>query len=437
MKKLYSFLAFLMFACFIFITASLILNKQIDKTVVAAKAKIDEITVNFNNSLENAELYHNLYLVNCFPNVCAKVSFAKFKETTTLVDPVTKLETVKKDVIEAGSTEYLVIKYSPLLGKIFVEGKPNNIIVNKNGEKFATFYYSGLNYEASADLVSYYKSLSDTNKTASDLLNFMSWNSELNIDRFKASVEEARLRADKVKIAVSSYDVKEETSSSSADIALDALVINNKPEILDIHYKMDIKNFANSVVLESAKLSKQDWIAKLEKAENQEEVEKEAMAEFLNYASVLVQAVKDFDTYKTSIELPLVHIQEYEMKDGKQEVNSMVHGSASLTLDKNLDPKGFVNVMVKTQDDELKALMEGAVVPNPKAQMGQQADAATAEASPLYIKDEKGNYVAKLTMQDGKIVFNSKDEIDVKGVVKSALDFAAGMIGMLKMGMMK
>ena len=161
------------------------------------------------------------------------------------------------------------------------------------------------------------------------------------------------------------------------------------------------------------------------------------MTEFLSYASVLVQAVKDFDTYKTSIELPLVHIQEYEMKDGKQEVNSMLHGSASLTLDKNLDPKGFVNVMVKTKDEELKTLMQEAVVPNPKAQMGKQTDAAPAEASPLYIKDEKGNYVAKLTMQDGKVVFNSKDEIDVKGVVKSALDFAAGMIGMLKMGMMK
>lgn len=431
MKKLYTFLAFLMFACFVTITGSLILNKQLEKMVAQSKTKIDTATKEFNDSLEDGLFYHNLYFTNCFPNVCAKFSYAKFKETIKHVDPVSKTTTEKKETLEVGATEYIIIEYSPIFGKIFVQAKPNNIIVNKNGEKFATFYYSGLNFKSTSNLLSYYNAL--LSGDGEELLKLFNEHSEINVKRFKASVEDKRLSIDNLK---ASSNVKTSSAgmvTAKVNVAVDGLVADNDGKFIDLAYDVAFNNIPKELTDAFAQSSNSRLADKIKAATSVKAVEEEIAKEGIKLASVILNSVQNIDKNQTSINVERAYLREYTTTEGKVDEKTRMEGSVNLTLDAQLDPKGFVKLDTKTTDVNLLNLIENVKINDLSAPVEGQEP----KTYKLYVKNEDGSYSVNLKAENGEVIINDKDKIVIKGAIKSTVEFAAGIIGMMQMGFVK
>jgi len=421
MKKLYSVLAMLMFMCFVLITGSLFLNKAIDKSVKIANDNISLLTKQYNESLTDAKLSHNLYFINCFPNACGKFSFAKFRQDVKIIDPVTNIETVKKEKIEVGAVDFIVAKYNPLLGKLLIDAKPNNIIINKNGEKYASAYYENVKYEASASAYSLYQIFNKNISDEAALLDQLSWDSVLEITNLKTAIEDVRIKADSIALNGSSYDIKDKTVSSAFGIDIKGLSIDNSEDRTDMTYNLVLENFSKDAVLAGIKFSN-GFIREKELAgKDKKGLAEKAMKDAAEYVSTLIDAIRAFDTNKTSIKLVNSSLREYEVKDGKTTDTLELKMNVDLTLDEKLNPKGFVKFDVVTSDEEYQKDLDDEQAQRPNSQ----------EVIKIFQKQSDTHYTFDLVAEGGNLKINSKDDINIDGMVKSGLDLVSGLISML------
>ncbi len=412
MKNLYRFLAFLMFACFITITGSLVLNKAIDEAVVSADSKFETLTKQYSEKLTDAKVKHNLYFVNCFPNVCAKISFARYEKTSTVVNAELdengqvkdEVETTKTDRYDVGFTDFIIAKYSPLTGKMTLDLNANNVILLKNNEKLGSAYFQKLKYDASFDPAAKEESLkADTT---------------IEIEEPRVSYEDLRFKATDLAFHARSYDVKEETVSSDVDFVLEGLSINNDPKKLDMVYNLTLENFDKQAVLDGMKFSDGKFAAL---ATDNEDVKEAFAKDLLKYAESLMLAVKKFDANKTVIRIQDAKIKEYdEAEEGK--LLADVNFNAELTLDANLDPLGTLVIESIAVDEVDAEAMEAAMVTDP----------TTGKAYKIFAKQENGLYVANVKFENGLAVLNG-EEINIKGKLGNLLNFASTMIGLMAM----
>lgn len=426
MKNLYRLLAVLMCTCFLTITGALMLNKAIDETVANVDSTFDEITKVYSESLKDAKISHNLYFINCFPNVCAKVSFGRYqvttKETTDVLDEkgefVREKEIIKTDRFDLGVTDFIVAKYSPITGKIKLDLNANNIILMKNNEKLGSAFFKKINYESSSDIFSYYKSLFTKDQTAEDVIKSLNKKSDLTIAQPRAAYEDLRVKADSFKLMTKSFDVTDTAVSSAVEMSLKALSINNEDTKLDVVYNLEIQNFDKTAVLEGIKLSK----AKLFKLNSDdEEVQKQLTKDLLVYAVSVIDAIKNFDENKTVLKFSNVEVKEYSINEKNKAISDFV-ANAEVTLDDNLDLVGFADVKVIATKQKAKDDVESLEIIDPRSGVRHK----------LFAKQEDGSYAADVKFVEGKIILNGT-QIDIKGQIKGIVDFASGMVNLMAM----
>jgi len=422
MKKLYSVLAMLMFICFVLITGSLVLNKAIDKSVKVANENIDRLTKQYNDSLTDGRLSHNLYFINCFPNACGKFSFAKFRQDIKIIDPVTNVETVNKEKIEIGAVDFIVAKYNPLLGKLFIDAKPNNVIINKNGKKYASAYYESIKYETSASLVSFYE-IFKKDAGAEALLDQLSWESAIEVTNIKAAIEDLRVKADKITFDSSSYNITDTTVSSVFAVGIEALSIDNSDEKLDMAYSLKLENFSKEAVLAGLKFSQNLVKEKSLNEEDKQELAEKAIQEAGDYISELIDAIRAFDKNKTSIKLVDSYLTEYEVKDGKKDITLDLNINADLTLDEKLNPKGFIKLDIVTSDKDSQKELDSEQVKKPSSE----------KSIKVFKKQSAENYTFDLVAEGGNININEEHDINIDGLVKSGLDLVSGLVSMISL----
>lgn len=420
MKNLYRFLATLTFLIFAATAGSLMLNKAIDKAVKTADKKLDEVVAKYNESLVDSKISHNLYFVNCFPNVCAKASFMRYEKTSTVMTAdineqgqmTEETPKTKTDKYDVGFTEFVVAKYSPLTDKITINLNANNILLLKNHERIGAAYFRKLNYEASSNFIKNY--IASLNGDVNGVMNTLAGNAKLEIDSPKMSYEDKRIKADSISLLTKSFDVKDATASSSVDVDIKGFAINNSDEKMDLTYSFAILNLDKAFVQAFTELSN------LRIDPKKPELNKEVITEGLKVASVFIDSIKKFDENKTVIKSNNSKFKIYNSKDNK--VIADYNVSANLTLDANLDPVGYLNLDFADVSENAKAEIENAHI----------TDKKTGEKYMLFIKNENGNYVSNITFADAKAVINGK-EVDIKGQIKALLDFATGIMSLFAM----
>lgn len=420
MKNLYRFLAALMCLCFVSIIGALVLNKTIDKAVKTADVKFEKFTAEYSAKLKDAKVSHNLYFINCFPNVCAKVSFGRYEKTSKVITAgVTKdgqvseeKETIKKDRYDLGVTDFIIAKYSPITDKITLDLNANNVIFLKNNEKQGSAYFEKLSYSASANTVdSYLESLIGESVKESKNLKA---DYELNIKNPRAAYQDLRVKAAALELSAKSFDITEKTVSSNAKLNLQALSINNSDKKANTIYDIEIENMDKKFVLSLLEINniKIDPDAK--------KFDQETIQEALKIAANLIESIKKFNENKTLIKFKDASLKIYDEKTAKTMAD--YKGSAELTLDKNQDLVGFIKLNVLAVDEHNQNVIKDLKL----------ADRKEGKTYKLFKEVEEGKFISDIKFENGKAIVNSK-EIEVKGQVKALLDFASGMVNLFAM----
>lgn len=402
MKNLYRFLAMLMFLCFVALSGAYFLNNTINKVVKTADVKFDKFIAEYNKQLGDAAVSHNLYFVNCFPNVCAKVSFGRYENKQD--------EQINR--YDVGFTDFVIAKYSPLTDEITLDLNANNVILLKNNKNIGSAYFKKLNYTASASFAENYLSslVGDTKAYEKSLES----SSELTIENPRLSLEEKRIKADFLNLKTETFDITENTVSSLLDIAVDGFAIDNSVEKANMDYSIEIINLSKEIVLAFSEIEslKVDLTSK--------KLNPEVTNKLIKIARVIIEGVKEFNVNKTQIKFIDSGLELYNSKENKVLANYGIN--IDLTLDENLDPEGVVQLDFSEIANEAKSEIENI----------EFKDKKTGKTYKLFKRVDSGEYVSNVEFKDGKAIVNSK-EIEIKGQFKALLDFASGMLGLMAM----
>lgn len=426
MNKLYSVLATLMFLCFVTTSGAWMLNKTIDKAVISANEKLDDLTDDFNKSLKDAKLVHNLYFANCFPNACAKASFASYAEKYTEIDPATNQEISKVKKFDLGTTSYIIAKYNPITGKAFIDSNANNVILNENGEKLATVFFSKFKYELSSDMVSYYVTLLNKASNADDVMKYIEGETNLEIDNLKVSLKDDRLKADRIVVDASSFNATDKTVSSTANIVLKGATVANDPIKVDSSVNLTFENIAKDLVEQSVESSKTyfEGLAVDKNLDPRAKAMKQSL-KVIEYIEQLLTSVQEFNVNKSVVKLNNFDLKVYDTASSEDKVLSDVNVKADIALDEKLNPAGsFAMKVFATDIKDLEELEKLQVrLPNdPNA------------SAKMFIKEDDNTYTSNLHAKEGKLHVNQKDELTIDGLVKKGLKMATGLVQMAKMG---
>lgn len=405
MKNLYRFLAFIMFVFFVVTTGAYFLNKEIDTTVKTADDLLAKVTEQYSETLKDAKIKHNLYFVNCFPNVCAKGSFARYEKTTLeVVDALNKeeqpvKEKAKTDKYDVGSTEILIAKINPITKTVSLERGANNFLLLKNNKKIGSAYFKDLSLKKDLNL-------SDDRASTG--------NFNLNVNLPKLSYNESRVKASSLKISKEVYGQTDSIVSSKLRLNLKEFAIDNDENLLDIAYDVDLVNVNKQVIEATANFAK----ARIEGVSKGNKASKESINAFLSFATVLVDTFRAFDENKSVIKINNLHLKEHNVKTKKSSVDMQI--KADITLNADLNPVGFITISVKPNGEQRVKEAEELTIVHP----------VTGARVKLLTKAENGKYVSDIKFADGKVIVNEQ-EIDINGQVKAFLDFAIRMLNLM------
>lgn len=398
MGKLYAFLATLMFMVFVFITSSLLLNKKIDETTAIANTKLEEYAgniatkLNANQNIENAKFRHKAYFANCFPNVCAKFSFASLAFTEKSLSTQTGLiekNTVKYDL---GTTAYFVVKYNPITGNIFVEQNANNIILNKNNEKYATVFFNKLNFDISADLIDYYSNLYSGNVDLFRLVDKLLGSIELHVDGFKLSVDDYRFKSDVLDYKSDIVKNDEKHISLESSLNLKGLLTSQTNITTDSNVDFKLENLSKKSLIEAFKLTN-----------TQQSPEHET----ISYMKYLLDFVKTLATENTKVEFNNVDLKLYKALQDNLLVLS-AKGDLAAALDADFNPNANLHFMLKTQEQDIEQLLQEIKFPL----------RVNKQLVNLFEKDDSNVYHTTIKAEDKQLVVNENSPANIDGLIK-------------------
>jgi hypothetical protein len=425
MKNLYRVLACLAFMLFLTITGSLVLNTAINKSIKLADAKFESISKQYIANLGDDKFFDNLYFINCFPNVCAKVSHVRYEKnittntqanTTAENTEVEAKQSINKYRYDLGTTDFIVAKYSPLTNKITSNLNANNIILTKNNDILASAYFKSFNYEKSEDLISFYKNVFGISKDKS-----LNMSAKILIDTPRVSYDKFRAKADKLDVITKSYNETKTTVSSAVDFKLLGLTINNDPKKLDLAYDVKVENFDKKAVLEGLNNSNINlFTAALQNPKAQSEVK----VNTVKYLNGIINGIKLSAENKTLITLNNFEVRETENVKDKT-LDSSINFNGKISLDKNLDLIGNLNVLVKSTNIEDAQLAENIKV----------RDKETGKVFNVFVKQEDGSYISTVKFENGMAIFNN-NKVNIKGKVAESLNFFQSMLSIFGMKLM-
>lgn len=417
MGKLYAFLATLMFVVFVSMTSALYLNTKIDDTVEMANQKVDEYTsnvvekMNSADNIENTKFRHKAYFANCFPNVCGKFSFASLSYVTKILSEKGTIEKqrVKYDL---GTTAYFIVEYSPLTGKIFVEQNANNVILNKDNKKYATVFFNNLKYELSADSIEYYKALYSGDLTVEEVVEKLLGSSNLDVQGFKLAVEDYRFKTDVVRFNADITKNDQKTVSVDAQLDLAGVLSSDTDISTDAKMNFKVEDFSKDTLQEALVLAAGDQVA-LQKPQQS-----------IEYMEFLLDTVKTLSKQNTNIKVEDVDLKLYK-KSRNDELVFSLNGGADVALDKSLSPSATMEFNIKTQDQDIKDVLEQ--IKFPLRVNHQLVNVFATEAG--------GIYHTKIEAENGKLQLNEHNPISIKGLVKKYVETGDLLLGIAKMKM--
>lgn len=433
MKKLYTILALLMFTCFVTTFSALMLNKTIDKAASKANSALDVATDNLNKDLntleglEKGKVFHKAYFANCFPYVCAKFSFASLYLKSSEFSEAEEKEITNEVKYDLGTTAYFIAKYNPLTGSLFADTEANNIIINKNGEKFASVFFNKLTYDISADTLEYYKSLYDNNSTVEDLMSKLAGKADIKIEGLKIAIEDERFKADDVIISTETLDQTEDKVSSIAKIKIKGATSNNSPVKTDFELDGELKDFSKELVEKTYEIF--DKYETAIQATTGDDAQKlvESNAEFtVSYMELLLKTVSNMNNLGTNVKLNNLEFKIYD--ESKEENSLLMHVKSNLdiSLDEKLNPMGLLNVTFSSDDKDLLEIAKVSKIKIPKK---------GAKRVNLFAKQDDNTYFILMNATNGKINLNNVDELDVDGLIGDFIKLGNGLVSVAKMSL--
>lgn len=421
MKNLYRVLAILAFVLFLTITGSLVLNTAINKTIKLADTKFESISKEYIANLGDDKFFENLYFINCFPNVCAKVSHIRYEknvvdETVSKNTEVEDKKSANKYRYDLGTTDFIVAKYSPLTNKVTSNLNANNVILTKNNDILASAYFKKFDYERSADIISFYKNVFGITKEKS--LNF---SAKVLVDTPRVSYDNFRAKAEQLNIITKNYNETKTTVSSAVNFKLLGLAINNENKKLNVIYDVKIDNFDKKAVLEGLNNSNINLFAA---ALQNPKAQSEMKIHTVKYLNSLINGIKLSAENKTLITLNNLQIRETaNLKD--KNLDSSINFNGQISLDKNLDPIGNINVLVKSTNLEDAELADNIKV----------RDALSGKVYNVFAKQEDGSYTSTIKFENGLAIING-NQVTIKGRFAEYLNFTQSMLSIFGMKLM-